>query len=308
MEALLNNSASLQHLSIKRLRGGDGAEMIDTGIAGTNLRSIKLKNLYNNSFFFGALITQSKNLTTLKISSCSGSNWDGLLNAVARRKNLLTEIHLHKLHVTDSGLTAVSKCSKLKSFHLAKAPDCSDDGIAAIANNCKHLKKLHIDGCRSNRIGDIGLMEIANSSVELVELVLVGVSPSSESLRAVAASCRKLESLELCGSKAIGDDEIVCVAESFRELKKLRIKRCGVTDCGVEALAKGCPNLERVKVEKCRGVSRGVVEWMRRERESLVVDLCFDEREAKKVMSTKVFAILFMFTFYLLLFLRNYLI
>ena len=60
------------------------------------------------------------------------------------------------------------------------------------------------------------------------------------------------------------------------------------------------------KVEKCRGVSRGMVEKLRERRGSLVVDLCVDEAEAKMVRA-KIFAIVFVFTFYAILLLRNYL-
>lgn len=242
MAALLNNCSSLQELSVKRLRGikdGDGVEPIGPGVAGSNLRSIKLKKLYNGQCF-SPLITKSKNLTTLKILSCSG-NWDGLLEA-ARRNNFLKEIHLEKLQVSDVGLMAVSKCSNLEVFHLGRAPDFSNEGISAIANKCKLLKKLHIEGCRSNRIGDLALMAIAKNSVNLVKLVLVGVNPSSVSLTAMASNCDKLETLALCGSKTIGDDEISCMAPKCAALKKLLIKRCRVTDSGIEAVAYGCPN------------------------------------------------------------------
>ncbi|KAH6823417.1 VIER F-box protein 1 [Perilla frutescens var. hirtella] len=307
---LLKNCSSLEELSIKRLHGitdgGEVAEPVGPGLAGSSIRSITLKKLHNAQCF-ASLITESNNLTTLKIIGCSGNNWDKLLYTLAARKNFLTEIHLEKLEVSDIGLMAISKCSNLKRFHLAKTPYCSNEGISAIAKKCKLLKKLHIDGCRTNRINDWGLMEIAKNSIHLVKLVLVGVNPSSDSLMAIASNCRKLQKLALCGSNAIGDDEISCMAAECKVLKKVWIKRCRVTDSGIEALANGCPNLVMIKVEKCRGVSRGVLQMLRERREALVVDLYVDEGEAK-LMNSKVLAILFIFTFYLLILLRNYLI
>ncbi|XP_057786382.1 F-box protein At1g47056-like [Salvia miltiorrhiza] len=304
MASLLNNCSSLQELSVKRLRGIKDGEPISPGVAASSLRSIKLKKLYNGHCFC-SLVTESKNLTTLKILSCTG-NWDGLLHDVARRNNFLKEIHLEKVQVSDVGLTAVSKCSNLEVFHLARAPDFSNQGISTIANKCKLLRKLHIDGCRSNRIGDSGLMAIAESSGNLVELVLVGVEPSSECLTAIGSNCRKLETVALCSSKTIGDREISCMAARCTALRKLRIKRCRVTDSGIKAVAYGCPSLVRIEVDKCRGVSRGVVELLRERRASLVVDLYVDEAHAKLIRA-KVLAILFVFTFYVILLLRNYL-
>ncbi|KAG6383430.1 hypothetical protein SASPL_156816 [Salvia splendens] len=306
MSALLNNSSSLEELSVKRLRGikdGEGYEL-NPGVAGPRLRSLKLKKLYNGQCF-SRLVTESKNLTNLKISSCLG-NWDGIIRAAMSKNNVFKQIHLEKIQVSDVALFAISKCSSLEEFKLANAPDFSNEGISAIVNKCKLLRKLHIDGCRSNHIGDSSMMAIAESSANLVKLVLVGVCLTSESLTAIASSCEKLETLALCGSRTVGDHEISCVASRCMALRKLCIKRCSVTDAGIEAVANGCPNLVRIKVEKCRGVSRGVVEMLRERRGSLVVDLCVDEAEAKMVRA-KVFSILFAFTFYAILLLRNYL-
>ncbi|KAL1567834.1 putative VIER F-box protein 2 [Salvia divinorum] len=307
MAALLNNCSSLEELSVKRLCGikhGEGDEPINPSVAGSRLRSIKLKKLYNGHCF-SRLVTESKNLTMLKISSCLG-NWDGILHNAVSKNKVFKEIHLKKLQVSDAALMAISRCPSLEVFHLAKAPDFSNEGISAIARKCKLLRKLHIDGFRSNRIGDSAVMAIAESSTNLVKLVLVGVSLSSESLTAIASSCKKLETLALCASRTIGDHEISCVAARCTALRKLCIKRCRVTDTGIEAVANGCPNLVKIKVEKCRGVSRGVVELLREKRGSLIVDLYVDEAQAKMVRA-KVFAILFVFTFYAILLLRNYL-
>ncbi|XP_073123019.1 F-box protein At1g47056-like [Henckelia pumila] len=280
MNALLDNSYSLEELSVKRLRGiNDGftAEMIGPGVAASSLKSITLKELYNGQCF-GPLIIGSKNLKTLKILRCLG-DWDMLLETVTRRKNCLTEIHLERLQVSDVGLMAISKCPNLEILHLVKAPDCSNDGISAIAETCKLLRKLHIDGWRTNRIGDEGLISIAKNCVNLVELVLIGVNPSSVSLMAMASNCQKLERLALCGSETIGDPEVSCIAAKCMALKKLCIKGCRVTDTGIEAFAFGCPNLVKIKVKKCKGVTSEVADWLRARRVSLAVNLDADEIE-----------------------------
>ncbi|KAK6151218.1 hypothetical protein DH2020_016150 [Rehmannia glutinosa] len=275
MNALLNNCSSLEELSVKRLRGindGFAAEPIGPGAAASSLKSVTLKELYNGQCF-GPLIIGSKNLKTLKILRCLG-DWDRLLETITKGKSCLTEIHLERLQVSDLGLIAISKCPDLEIFHLVKAPDCSNDGILAIAENCKLLRKLHIDGWRTNRIGDEGLIAIAKNSVNLVELVLIGVNPSSVSLMAMASNCQKLERLALCGSETIGDPEISCIAAKCMALKKLCIKGCRVTDSGIEAFAFGCPNLVKIK-----GVTSEVADWLRARRVTLSVNLDADEIE-----------------------------
>lgn len=90
----------------------------------------------------------------------------------------MVEIRLERLQVSDIGLTAISKCPTLEILHLVKALDCTNIGVVAVAEHCKLLRKLHIDGWRSNRIGDEGLIAIAKNSVNLQEFVLIGLNPS----------------------------------------------------------------------------------------------------------------------------------
>ncbi|GER45058.1 acetyl-CoA acetyltransferase [Striga asiatica] len=75
------------------------------------------------------------------------------------------------------------------------------------------------------------------------------------------------------------DPEIVCIAAKCSALKKLCIKGCRVMDTGIEAFAFGCPNLVKIKVKKCRGVTSEVAEWLRARRVTLSVNLDADEIE-----------------------------
>ncbi|CAI9110228.1 OLC1v1010221C1 [Oldenlandia corymbosa var. corymbosa] len=285
MNALLDHCSTLEELSVKRLRGvNDGvvAAPIGPGAAAASLKSICLKELYNG-LSFGPLILGSKNLKTLKLLRCLG-DWDRLLETMAKREdNNLVEIHLERLQLSDIGLTAISKCPKLEILHLVKALDCTNAGVVAVAENCKLLRKLHIDGWRSNRIGDEGLIAIAKNSVNLQELVLIGLNPSSVSMSAIASNCKKLERLALCGSETIGDAEISYIAEKCVALRKLCIKGCHVSDQGIEAFAWGCPNLVKIKVKKCREVTSDFADWLRARRATLTVSLDVEEAEVEAV-------------------------
>lgn len=285
MNALLDHSSSLEELSVKRLRGvseGVLPEPIGPGAAASSLKSICLKELYNG-LTFGPLIIGSKNLRTLKLLRCIG-DWDRLLETVAdRQENHLVEIHLEKLQVSDIGLVAISKCPEVEILHLVKALDCTNAGVVAVAERCKLLRKLHIDGYRSNRIGDEGLIAIAKNCNNLQEFVLIGLNPSFVSMSAIASNCQKLERLALCGSETIGDAEISHIAEKCVALRKLCIKGCHVTDQGIETFAWGCPNLVKIKVKKCREVTSDVADVLRARRKSLTVSLDVEEVEVEAV-------------------------
>ncbi|MFS7973839.1 putative F-box domain, leucine-rich repeat domain superfamily, F-box-like domain superfamily [Helianthus anomalus] len=277
MNAFLDNCSSLEELSVKRLRGVTDAgatEPIGVGSAATNLKSIHLKELYNGQLFT-PLIYGAKKLKTLKLIRCLG-DWDRVLETVACSDvsdNSLVEVHLERVQVSDVGLLALSNCSGLEILHIVKTPDCTDAGVIAVAGRCKYLRKVHIDGWKTNRIGHDALITIAKHSVNLQELVLIGINPSPISLEQIAMNCKRLERLALCGSETVADGEIACIASKCVALKKLCIKGCPVSDEGIEAFAWGCPHLVKIKVKKCKNVTGGIGDWLRARRGSLVVNL-----------------------------------
>ncbi|KAI4314998.1 hypothetical protein L6164_027852 [Bauhinia variegata] len=278
MNAVLDNCTSLEELSVKRLRGvHDGTEVVGPGAASSSLKSICLKELVNGQSF-APLIISSKKLRTLKLIRCLG-DWDSTLESIGSLNTALIEIHLEKIQVSDVGLRGVSNCLSLETLHIVKTPECSNSGLSYVAERCKLLRKLHIDGWRTNRIGDEGLIATAKHCSNLQELILIGIYPTSLSLTALASNCKSLERLALCGIGTIGDAEVECIATKCVALKKLCIKGCPISNAGIEALASGCPNLVKMKVKKCRKVTGEVVEWLRERRGSLVFN--FDESEVE---------------------------
>ncbi|XP_062194313.1 F-box protein At1g47056-like [Phragmites australis] len=258
IEAVLRSCLQLEELSVKRLRGLAHSEPI--AVSGPRLQFLSLKDLYNGQCF-SCLITQSPNLKTLKIIHCSG-DWDPVLLAIPREASL-AELHLEKLQVSDRG---VAPLFGLEVLYLAKAPEVTDIGLAALATKSPRLRKLHVDGWKANRIGDPGLAVVAQKCASLQELVLIGVNLTSASLKLIAANCPTLERLALCGSDTFGDAEISCVAAKCVALRKLCIKACPVSDTGMNKLAEGCPRLVKVKVKKCRGVTSECAERLRASR------------------------------------------
>ncbi|KAG5069927.1 hypothetical protein JHK85_002304 [Glycine max] len=255
-----------------------GAKGIAAVGAAASLKSICLKELVNGQSF-APLLIGSKKLRTLKVIGCTG-DWDETLVRVGCSNNGLVEVHLEKLQVTDVGLVAVSKCLGLDTLHVVKTAECSDVGLCAVAERCKLLRKVHIDGWRTNRIGDDGLVAIAKHCLNLQELVLIGVYPTFSSLAAIASNCGNLERLALCGIGTVGDAEIECIADKCVALRKLCIKGCPVSNAGIGALASGCPNLVKLKVKKCKRITGKGVEWVREQRVSLAFNYDDSEFEA----------------------------
>ncbi|KAG6516377.1 hypothetical protein ZIOFF_026836 [Zingiber officinale] len=269
VDAVVQRCPMLEELSIKRLRGlPDASCMVESIIGAASLQSICLKELYNGQCF-ASLIAGSSNLKILKLIRCSG-DWDRLLENIADKVPGIVEIHLEKLQVSDRGLVALSSCADLEILHLVKTPECTDAGLAAVAEFCPLLRKIHIDGWKTNRIGDEGLIVVARQCPNLQELVLIGVNPTARSMGLIASDCPKLERLALCSSETFGDPEIICIASKCMALRKLCIKGCPVSDQGMEALAEGCPKLVKVKVKKCHGVTSRCADWLMQCRDGML--------------------------------------
>eukprot|EP00249_Psilotum_nudum_P006414 c19739_g1_i1 orf=183-1724(+) len=270
INAVLQHCSHLEDLSVKSLRRLlDCPEVVAAGKG--RLRRLSLKDLFNGQFFT-SLIAGSKQLQTLILSRNAGY-WDPLFEVVTEQLPELNELHLESLRLSDRGLRAISRCSKLESLYLIKTTEVSDNGLCAIAEGCRNLKKLHLDDRKSNRMGDEGLLTLAINCAELQELVLIGMNVTTASLGLIASNCTVLERLALCNSEAIGDTELSCIAEKCHSLKKLCIKNCPISDHGLELFASACPNLSKMKVKKCKNVTSSSLSWLQMNRGSLTVSL-----------------------------------
>lgn len=271
INSIVRHCILLEDLTVKRLRGlaDSPGELIGPG-CGT-IRRLCLKDLLNAQLF-GPLIAGSKNLHTLMICRNPG-NWDKLLEIITEHVQGLVELHMERLQISDRGLQAVSRCAQLEVLYVVKTPECTNYGLSAIADGCKRLKKLHVDGWKSNRIGDEGLLALATKCRELQEVVLIGINATAASLGLMASNCLGLERLALCNTESVGDLELSCIAMKCRALKRLCIKGCAISDEGMKGLASGCPRLAKVKVKKCSGITWQSAAWLQVHRPPLVLSL-----------------------------------
>ncbi|EFJ28320.1 hypothetical protein SELMODRAFT_63069, partial [Selaginella moellendorffii] len=274
LNAIIKNCVALEDLSVKRLRmGGEPGQLVE---GPSKLKRLSIKNILDGGHAFTPLIASSKHLHTLIIFKATGQ-WDKLLELSVEGLSELTELRIEKLHLGDQGLVALAKCRKLQVLFLARTPECSNTGLSAIANGCRSLRKLHVDGCFTGRIGDKGLLAVGERCPELKELVLIGVSVTSNSLGIVFTNCMGLERLAVWNSETFGDGELACIGSKCQALRKLCIKCCPISDQGLEALASGCPSLTKVKIKRCRSVSASGAASLMMAHDGLVVTLEADQ-------------------------------
>lgn len=285
LSSLLSRCRLLQDLTLKRLKNIkqqlhlDGCDDDGDEHPLSRLERLCLKDLHHASLLapLVSAAAASKSLKTLIIYRSAGM-WDPVFCGL--RRSSLAEIQLENVQLTDAGLVAVSSaCIDLEVLYISRVYHCTDAGFAAVAASCGKLRKLHIDtygkfgGGNYGAVGDDGVVSIAARCSQLQEVVLMGVHLTVISLDALASNCPLLERMALCNIDSVGDPELGFVAAKFTVLRKLCIKNCPVSNAGLEAIAAGCPNLVKLKVKRCREVTRTNVCRFRQQRESLIISL-----------------------------------
>ncbi|KAE8735468.1 hypothetical protein F3Y22_tig00000340pilonHSYRG00448 [Hibiscus syriacus] len=289
--SLLINCPSLKDLTLKRLRKLDAEgtplsfehqSCFETK-SNTNdcysyakLERLCLKDLHNARLFIPLLGSSAQTLKTLIVCRSSG-NWDSVLQSLQTTSTSIVEIQMDNVQLGDPGLVAISSyCPRLQVLYLSRATDCTDNGLSAISNSCRQLRKLHIDSWSrfgGRAISEEGFLSIATKCSCLQEVVLMGVAITVISLNALATSCPVLERMALCNTDSVGDLEMQFIGYKFNALKKLCIKNCPISDTGIKAVGEGCASLVKLKVKRCRGVTKESVWKLSMRRRRLIVSV-----------------------------------
>lgn len=205
---------------------------------------------------------------------------DAGLKAIARGCPALRDLSLWNVSsVGDEGLSEIAHgCHLLEKLDLRQCPAITDKSLLDIAKNCPNLTSLTIDSCSNigneslqavgrycpnlklvaikncPLIGDQGIAGLFSSAGHvLTKVTLQALNISDISLAVIghygiavtklALGC--LQSVKERGFWVMGN------GQGLQKLKILAINACnGVSDVGVEALCKGCPNLKLFWLKK----------------------------------------------------------
>ena len=194
--------------------------------------------------------------------------------------------------VDDEGLIEIaSGCHRLEKLDLCKCPNISDKTLIAVAKNCPKLAELSIESCPN--IGNEGLQAIGKCpnlrSISIKDCSGVGdqgvagvLSSASFALTKVKLESLNVSDLSLAviGHYGIAVTDLVlsCLpnvsekgfwvmgnGHGLQKLTSITIDCCrGVTDVGLEAIGRGCPNVQNFKLRKCAFLSdKGLVSFAR---------------------------------------------
>lgn len=155
--------------------------------------------------------------------------------------------------ISDKALIALAKnCPNLTELWIESCPKIGNEGLQAIGQLCSNLRSVSIKGCAS--VGDQGIAGLLSSrSFDLTKLKLQTLSISDLSLAVVGHYGKAITDLVLTSLPNVSEKGfwVMGNGHGLQKLKSLTVASCpGVTDVGLEAVGKGCPNLKQIHLHK----------------------------------------------------------
>ena len=210
---------------------------------------------------FSLVCKQWKIMEGLTRSSIRVFEPDSLSGFLPRFPNLVT-FECSK-SITDDDLKFMAKtCPKIKVLNLnfKRTPydeflpvcdDVGDDGLCALANECRKLSKVLLR--RRKNVGNVGVVLLVKLAQNLTNLDLAWCNKITDQALEAIGAANSIVSLNLEGCSLITDAGLASLATgaSSRSLKKLVLAECDqITDYGVSLLRQMC-YLEELNMAEC---------------------------------------------------------
>ncbi|KAE8678687.1 EIN3-binding F-box protein 2 [Hibiscus syriacus] len=150
---------------------------------------------------------------------------------------------------TDKSLLALAKgCHVLKDLTIEGCANIGNEGLQAVAHSCPNLKSISIKNCPL--VGDQGIESMLSSaSCTLTKVKLQALNITDVSLTVIGHYGNAVTELSLTSLPNVSEKGfwVMGNGHGLLKLKSFTVTSCrGLTDLGLEAVAKGCPNLKQI--------------------------------------------------------------
>ena len=242
----------------------------DLSFVGIDNKSLHTLGIFSIDIMDAELLMIAQGCPQLKditLRSCRKISDTGLL-ALAVNLPGLTSIDLWlTFHITCVGVSDIAeRCPALVKISILEGDESPytavvlNDSIRAIARGCPKLQTIGI--CLCSRLTDESVAFLVERCKELRSVCLFACDlVTNEAMKAIANSCPDLEKLVVVGrpmppsSTQITDESFVIVGEKCSKLVDISIASIGITDIGIAALARGCPQLRSFSANECPFIS-----------------------------------------------------
>ncbi|CAN6448973.1 unnamed protein product [Victoria cruziana] len=182
----------------------------------------------------------------------------GLLLRVAEHCRSLVSLVLYDGGNREALIEVVRNCGSLRKIDLRLPLDLDDDGLTAIAQNCRELQSLRLQSCvmiSGESLRSLG--QVLCSSLEELALVNCDVVEKEPGLlTSLAQNMRNLKRLDVSYNEFLLDKEMVSMLASSRNLVQIILKGCrNLTDRTITAIVKSCPLLTIIDISQCHRIT-----------------------------------------------------
>ncbi|CAK9179638.1 unnamed protein product [Ilex paraguariensis] len=203
---------------------------------------------------FRAIARGCPSLRILSLWNVSSIGNEGLFE-IANGCHLLEKLDLrHCPAISDKALLAIANnCPNITSLTLESCPNIGNESLQAFGRCCLNLSSFSIKNCPL--VGDQGIASLLSSaSHTLTKVKLQALNISDVSLAVIGHYGKAVTDLAFTGLQKVSERGfwVMGNAQGLQKLRSFAITSCqGVTDLGLQAVGKGCPNLKQLCLHKC---------------------------------------------------------
>ena len=207
------------------------------------------------------ILTSCHNLCSLDLTGCSCVNsvsapmTNGF--SLGDRGSFLQLRHLNLsdcVAFDDLGLRTVGlRCGLLENLYLRRCNRVTDVGIKHVANHCLVLKELSVSDCY--KVRDFSLKEVSRHISGLKYLSVAKCPVTDAGVKCIGKRCVRLKYLNVRGCEGVSDVGIVHVVQNCLKLRSLDIGKCSITDSALQTIGIHCPQLKKLSLKGCAGIS-----------------------------------------------------
>ena len=218
-----------------------------------------------------AIARHCTKIEDLKLSGCDEVTKVGLRSVALRCQRLRTLEFQGCKNLDDEALrTLAGGCWDLETLNLNKCPKITDAGLAEMARVCRNLTYLNVSDCAQvGEFGDTALLELGKFCSQLATLDMFGCRHVRDKVRVRVRARVWGRALILCIGRLRGTDTVrrqlslslpppqglIAVAKGCTNLETLRLTGCReVTGSAVGALAKNCHQLTDLSLAGCEKI------------------------------------------------------
>ncbi|KAK3273100.1 hypothetical protein CYMTET_18643 [Cymbomonas tetramitiformis] len=255
-EALRNALRDLPHLRALSARYLTDAVAVEAARSCPQLRELRLMDPRITNSGIAALALHGSGISRLCLGGWVGVS-DAALLAVGQGCSGLRDLGLggfpeNRQVWTEAGLRALARCCPL--LEALSVDNCqgqlTDGALEAVARACAHLRVVSANRC-GRTLTDAGMSAVAEHCDNLQELRVAFTDATDVGVQRVAERCTQLRVVVV---GRVTDANLCVLGRSCPWLQEVHVvRRCArLTNKGLQALAKGCPELRALCV---RGVA-----------------------------------------------------